>query len=64
MSKRVLLVDDDESTRLVVSAILKMHGYEVIAYADCQDILENVEKLNPMVVLMDVWLPGLGGGYL
>jgi DNA-binding NtrC family response regulator len=63
MSKRVLLVDDDESTLQVVTAILKMNGYEVITLSDCQDIVENVEKYMPSLVLMDIWMPGAGGEY-
>ena len=63
MSKCVLLVEDDDATRLVVTAILTMHGYEVITLNDCQDIVENVEKHMPALVLMDIWLPGPGGEY-
>jgi DNA-binding response OmpR family regulator len=63
MSKRILLVDDDESTKSVVTAILMMHGYEVITYADCRDIIENVQKHQPALVIMDLWLPGTGGEY-
>lgn len=63
MSKRILLIDDDESTILVVKAVLKMYGYEVIAFSSCQDIVEKVEEHTPCLVLMDVWMPGLGGEY-
>lgn len=63
MSKRVLLIDDDESTRLVVTAVLHMYGYEVISYESCQDIIDNVKKHDPSLVLMDIWMPGPGGEY-
>lgn len=63
MSKRVLLVEDDESTRKIVTIILEMNGFEVIAYNDCQNIVQRVESDMPDLVLMDIWLPGLGGEY-
>ena len=63
MSKRILLVDDDHATLQIVNAILNMHGYEVISFSDCHDIIEKVELHKPSLVLMDVWLPGPGGEY-
>lgn len=63
MNKRILLVDDDESTMMVASTILQMNGYEVIGLSSCKDIIEYVEKHQPSLVLMDVWLPGTGGEY-
>lgn len=63
MSKRILLVEDDEPTMIAATEILQMNGYEVIAFSNCQDIVEHVEKYKPSLVLMDVWLPGTGGEY-
>ena len=63
MNKRILLIDDDETTRQVVTAVLEMNGYEVISFPDCYNIIEKVSEIQPSLVLMDIWLKGPGGEY-
>ncbi len=64
MSKiRVLIVDDHAILREGVRALLKLHeDMEVVGEAaDGKQALEQVAKLDPDVVLMDIAMPGLGG---
>jgi DNA-binding NarL/FixJ family response regulator len=60
---RVLIVDDHAILREGVRALLAMQAdLEVVGEAsDGQLALEQVEKLDPDVVLMDIAMPGLGG---
>jgi two-component system, NarL family, response regulator NreC len=60
---RVLIVDDHAILREGVRALLALHAdLEVVGEAsDGQIALEQVEKLDPDVVLMDIAMPGLGG---
>jgi DNA-binding NarL/FixJ family response regulator len=60
---RVLIVDDHAILREGVRALLGLHAdMEVVGEAsDGQLALEQVEKLDPDVVLMDIAMPGLGG---
>jgi two-component system, NarL family, response regulator NreC len=60
---RVLIVDDHAILREGVRALLQLQpDIEVVGEAsDGLQALEQVEKLDPDVVLMDVAMPGLGG---
>jgi DNA-binding NarL/FixJ family response regulator len=64
MSKiRVLVVDDHAILREGVRALLQLHSdFEVVGEADNGTrAIEEVGRLDPDVVLMDIAMPGLGG---
>lgn len=59
---RVLIVEDDEDTRYLVHLILMDAGYEVDQVADGVDALVWLRATRePMIVLLDWWLPGIDG---
>ena len=60
---RVLLADDHAILREGVRALLAPHAdVEVVGEAcDGKQAIEQVEKLDPDVVVMDIAMPGLGG---
>jgi len=60
---RVLLADDHSILREGVRALLAPHAdVEVVGEAsDGKQAIEQVEKLDPDVVVMDIAMPGLGG---
>ena len=59
----VLLVDDHEMLREGLVAIIESKDqFEVIGQAsDGREAVDLVEKLNPDITVMDVWLPNLSG---
>lgn len=60
---RALIIDDDESVRLVVSALTESFGLKVTAAADGQSGL-NAFSAEPGafdIVLLDLLMPGLTG---
>ena len=57
----VLLVEDDESLRLVLCHELRRMGHEVHAVVDANRIVADVDRCAPDVVLLDLHLPGTGG---
>ncbi len=61
--QRIVLVDDHEVVRLGLKSLLERHPqFEVIAEAgSAKEALEQVERLLPDVVLMDIRLPGTSG---
>ena len=64
MSKqRILLVDDHEVVRLGLKALLDHHAqFEVVGEAaTAKEALEQVARLHPDIVLMDIRLPGTSG---
>ena len=59
--KRILLVDDDELIRMVLTRALEEEGYEVLTDAGTEDILNKIKSWFPDVILLDVNLPGQNG---
>lgn len=58
---RVLVVDDDEVIRQLISINLEMEGYEVLEAFDGQDALDKVKAFDPAVITLDVMMPRLDG---
>jgi two-component system, OmpR family, alkaline phosphatase synthesis response regulator PhoP len=57
---RVLVVEDTESVRALISYMLRRRGYEVVAVDNGPDALSRaMDDID--VVVMDVGLPGLNG---
>lgn len=61
--QRILLVDDHEVVRLGLKALLEHHAqFEVAGEAStAKEALDQVARLHPDIVLMDIRLPGVSG---
>jgi CheY-like chemotaxis protein len=60
-AKRVLVVDDEEMIRRIVSTILEAEGYRVAAAEEGATALRMIEADRPDLVLLDLRMPGLTG---
>src|SRR3954464_15394724 len=58
---RVLVVDDDDVIRQLITVNLELEGFEVIAAVDGQDALDKVKDARPDVVTLDVMMPRVDG---
>lgn len=58
---RVLVVDDSDVIRTLISVNLEMEGFEVVTAVDGQDALEKVHDTAPDVITIDVKMPRLDG---
>jgi CheY-like chemotaxis protein len=61
MKKKILILDDDPDILQICTTVLKKKGFEVIAFNNSNNILEQVSNHQPDVILMDNWIPGPGG---
>ena len=61
MAKTILIVDDSESIREVVSFTLDNAGYEVIVAVDGQDALKHFDGKNIDLLLTDLHMPVMNG---
>ena len=61
MSIRVLLVEDNEMNRDMLSRRLTRKGFEVLLAVDGQQALEMTSEATPDLILMDMSLPVLDG---
>jgi two-component system, OmpR family, response regulator len=60
-SSTILLVDDEESVRKVLTFPLERDGFTVIQAADGEEALERFDEQAPDLVVLDIMLPKLDG---
>src|SRR4051794_23420247 len=58
---RVLVVDDSEVIRTLITVNLEREGFEVHQAVDGQDALERIHEIAPDVMTIDVVMPRLDG---
>lgn len=59
--KKILIFDDDKTILEVITIIFEENGYHVEISETSHDILEKVARYQPDVILMDNWIPKIGG---
>src|SRR5262245_32322472 len=57
----ILVVDDNEMNRDMLSRRLQRHGYEVVVAENGADALEMMESKTLDLVLLDIMMPKLNG---
>ena len=60
-SKRILIVDDDQSICLTLSLALGELGYEIETAPTGEAAMAAIENKNFGIVLLDLWMPGIDG---
>jgi CheY-like chemotaxis protein len=58
---KVLVVDDDEVIRQLITVNLELEGFETATACDGVECLELVHQVAPAVVTLDVLMPRMGG---
>ena len=61
MSVRILVADDDDTTRELFAEVLEGEGYEVKRASSGQDALAAIRSQVPDLLIVDVKMPGLTG---
>lgn len=61
MPQRILIAEDDPSSRELLEELLRAEGYEVATAGDGQTTLEEFARLQPDLLLLDVKMPQLNG---
>jgi CheY-like chemotaxis protein len=59
--ERILVVDDDESIRQVVSLFLADEGFDVLTVSNGQAALDVLERFPPSIILLDLRMPVMDG---
>jgi len=60
-ARKVLLVDDEDSLRKVLKDLLERDGYEVSEARDGVQALDQVDRIGPDIIVLDLNLPALDG---
>jgi CheY-like chemotaxis protein len=59
--KKILIVEDDESQRLLYHDELAESGYEVILAANGKEALKQLDVAEPDLVVLDIVMPVMDG---
>ena len=58
---KILVADDDRTTRFAISTMLKNAGYAVTVAKDGAEALRNIQKKDFALAFLDIWMPKLTG---
>lgn len=59
--KKILIFDDDKTILDIATIIFEESGYEVGISETSHDIIDRVSQFQPDLILMDNWIPNIGG---
>lgn len=61
MNRRILLIEDNEQNRYLVTYLLRARGWEIVHAGDGAAGLALAAQSDPALVLLDIQLPGMDG---
>jgi two-component system KDP operon response regulator KdpE len=61
MPSRVLIVDDEPSILATMAPLLRARGYDVSTAMSANACLDNVERVDPDLIILDLGLPDMDG---
>lgn len=61
MNRHILLIEDNEQNRYLLTYLLERHGYQVVAVVDGAGGIEAARQSVPALILLDIQLPGMDG---
>ncbi|MCB1857901.1 MAG: response regulator [Gammaproteobacteria bacterium] len=61
MTRKILIVDDEQNIAISVEFLMKREGFEVTVARDGEEGLERIRADRPDLVLLDVMMPKLNG---
>jgi CheY-like chemotaxis protein len=59
--KCILIYEDDQEILFLCKTILKKNQYQIATRSRCEDIINDVHSIKPNLILMDLWIPEIGG---
>lgn len=59
--KKILIVDDEESMRMMMRTILKTKGYIILESDNGEDALEMIRQQSPDIIISDVMMDNMNG---
>jgi CheY-like chemotaxis protein len=57
----ILVVDDDEDSRVMLRTFLELEGYRIVEAGDGEEAVKIACSVQPDLIIMDLNMPKLGG---
>ncbi|MEP7318206.1 MAG: response regulator [Panacibacter sp.] len=61
MKGKILIYDDESEILLLCKAILSRYDFLAETFSRCENIIHDIELIQPQLILMDLWIPEIGG---
>jgi DNA-binding response OmpR family regulator len=58
---RILIVDDDRPTVMIIQSVLQKHGYEVFTAYNGITGLKKAQEVKPDLIILDIMMPLMDG---
>lgn len=62
--EKILIVEDDEKLRDELEIFLNNNGYKALSLKSFENTIDEIFKINPSLVLLDINLPEANGQYV
>lgn len=59
--KSILIYDDNTEILFLCKSLLARDNYRVETLTRCENVIDDIERLKPDLILMDLWIPEIGG---
>ena len=59
--KCVLIYEDDQEILLLCRKLLSKNNYRVETLLRCENVIADIDRIKPSLILMDLWIPEIGG---
>ena len=61
IEKRILVVDDDDAIRTLVSTVLRRRGFSVDSACNGAEALEHIARCRHSLIVLDLMMPRMSG---
>ena len=61
MSRKILIVEDNDLNMKLFHDLLEVHGYETVQTKDGREVLQLAKEHRPDLILMEIQLPDVSG---
>ncbi|MDB5279254.1 MAG: response regulator receiver protein [Ferruginibacter sp.] len=61
MEKCILIYEDDMDILFFCKQFLSQNQYRVETLSRCENVISDIESIKPDLILMDLWIPVIGG---
>ena len=59
--KHIFVIDDEKNIRDLIKMYLEKEGYTVTLFDCCENVIENISKLKPDLLVLDIMFEGMSG---
>ena len=59
--KCILIYEDDQEILFLCKKLLSQNKYRVETLSRCENVIADIDRIKPNLILMDLWIPEIGG---